>query len=437
MNQQHEEQQTPWPRIFLLVVGALALFLFISLYHLYGNNENKDAWNKDVRSHLASLKANNPKDAMPLITKAFQKVDWVKLEENNRDLGKVAQQGWSGQPAETNLLPLLEQHNGVIYQLGRAAARPDCNFPPTKNRGKNLSLPKFSNLENLSFLLVANARLQILRGNREEGIQRLVEALSLGSRFCQPRDQAHLQMHLAGLTMMDLATSALTSLLETTPLPSDVYRHVGNQLAIIDDQRQSAAEALISEAYQFQDTMEGSIDDLEKLASVLQFYDPALSIGQAQEKAKALGSDIPTFAQEHVRVWQELSKQLALPIYQQQTLDNDFITSYTTNRLVQYQFSNITPVVIRDNLTEARLRLLRAFCGAMDPEQPINIDIYLDPFADASLSKNGNILYSIGPDKISQQGLKLYDPQKGLTSKGDLVIRLSQDQELIIDILKE
>ena len=46
-----------------------------------------------------------------------------------------------------------------------------------------------------------------------------------------------------------------------------------------------------------------------------------------------------------------------------------------------------------------------------------------DPFTTSTLISYNNFIYSIGPDKIDNYALIVYDPTNGIISRGDILVK--------------
>ncbi len=414
---EEDRQSRSWARVFLIISGFLIVFLFLLLWQLRQGSQPRDGWLKEADRHLRTETREN---ALVPIIEAFHQTEWEALSEHRPRLAAIASRGWSEATPETG--ELIERHRVPISLITRSASFDSLSFPPTSSRGLEMPRPDIGEVHEFTLLLVANAQRALALGRTEDGIERLLEALRFGQRFCRPRDQSSLPQHVAGLSSMEISLQTLRRALQQNTFSEEMLQKVQTQIAAIEQDYVSITEALRAEAEIFRREMTERFESTQRLAQGLQFYDEDLAPRGAMNLAKALQADTLTFSQEHDRVWSELESIFSQPIFEQPVIDAKWFQTATENRLVWREYSSISPLLIREAVLLAQLRLVQLLCERpLTPDQ-IQHSGLTDPFSGEPFQLSADRLFSIGPDQATQQGTMIYDPQEGITSQGDIVV---------------
>lgn len=409
---------SPWQRVFLMVTGFLLAFLVASFVGFYWwNHGGPDPWIREMESTAKPEGA----DAMRPVLEALPKVDWEVLAAGRERLQAAAVGGWKIDSAD--LAPLLEKHSFLVTAAQRSAAIPVANFPPLGDRGTLTIRPRFERLELVNLLLGANARRLEAEGHTEEALQREVELALLGNRFARPSSEATLTHHLVALSALEIATNGIVAVLENQRPSPEVLVRLEAQLLALETSRSGVAEGIQTEMAIHHKEVTDAAGDPAKLEQILMAYDSKLKPQDARREAQDLVADALSFAPESGRVYGELEAAMRLPCWERPRLDQAWLEARTTNRLLRRQFLDPSPLLARECLAVARLRLARGLClHALGRDA--ELDSVVDPYTGKPLRRTEETLYSIGPDAIDDGGTRAYQPADGVWSSGDVVMRL-------------
>lgn len=410
---------SPWPRIFVIISCFLLAFLAALFWSVYTRSDSSDPWIGLARRHAADAPGDNALGAM---VDAIERVDWRELKKWTPELQAIAVGGWNEENAEMEAL--IKNHQLVFNDIGRAASMPSCDFPGTSSRGIEMPRPDLERLRALALLAVANGRMLAAHDREEEALQRLIEAAVFGARLTRPYEEATLSAHLAGMAMLELATGGIIDLLRSPGIPDSARDRAVNQLSLINGLYNPIREAFLAEADVYTAEITARGGNAVKLAEGLRYFNAGLNPAEAEELARALKEDARSFPEEQERVWIELSRLLALPIYEQPVIDADWFEEKSSNRLVRMQFTGMSKLTVREGVLLARLRiaLVLAALGAEDAVLPA--EALADPFSPEPLRITPTLVYSIGPDGEDQFGERRYNPADGVYTEGDIAVSL-------------
>ena len=411
-----EKTVSPWPRVFAIVTAFLAVFLFFLFRLVYQQGSSaQEPWLKELHTFLVSQKTRS---AMTPISEAFEGLDWESLHRQKKAMRELAITGWKGE--NEAIIDVLERNAALVPAVAASAEIGDVVFPLTKDRGIEAPRPPFELLETVAYFLTTNARMLEWRGRVDDAMLRMSETALLGMRFCRPRDEACLNGHLAGLAMIDLSSNGMTRILSRDVPGDQTLAMCYERLTKIDRDLPSIAEALEADADVFANELLAHGNSPAQMASVLQFYNRDLSEVQAAALAKDLGADIPTFKEEHGKLWGEVGRVLRLPFPTRPLLDAKWLKAQTPNRLARMYFPDVQTLAVRETVTRARVRLLRALClEALGRDAEARA--LRDPFSGMPFQWTDKGVYSLGPDARDDGGVVLYEPTRGVSSAGDVV----------------
>ena len=413
-NQPAEAPASPMTgsRVFIGVSVFLLLFLAGMAWYIHASRNARSAWRQEAR---AGVSASDAPNAIEPILDALDRVDWRAVSASEALLKRTATEGWSEESAQ--LIPLIANHQQVLSLAMRSAAIPQCRLPPTSDADASVPRPNIEEFRLLSFLLVANGRRLAATGHAEEAAQRLMDAAILGVRFTRPRAEATLTSHLIGMTAMELAIDALDDVISTAgEMPAEWRGSLAAQLAELDGSYYPIREAFRAEAGIYSRELAARSATPADLAEGLQLAGAVLPQGaNTVEVAGSLHADALTVTGEQDRVWGVLDGILAMPPARQPRIDREWFAQASPNRLVQIQFAELTPLILREGILLARLRLERAALLPGGEALPA------DPFDGEPLRVAEGRIWSIGPDLRDDGGMVEYAPGKGLASGGDMI----------------
>lgn len=258
-----------WTRIFLVITLFLFGF-FLILLLVIRPAEAQERWMSSLRTHQTS----NPDEAAGLrpFLAALKAVDWKELQRISPELRAVA--NFTEEPTTAHL-QFLTRHREVSRQIALVAEGDELGFPDLTNRIEPINRPSLGDMESFSRLLAANAAVSLLSGNPVESMERSLDMITVGAMMCQPRERATLSLHVSGfflmeaaLPILELSMEVLREDLDTDPVLARLQR--------VNEIRQPMSEAILAEFRLAAETIQASSDRPERLADVLQFYNPDL-----------------------------------------------------------------------------------------------------------------------------------------------------------------
>ncbi|MBI1290043.1 hypothetical protein GC173_02200 [bacterium] len=407
-----------WLNVFLMVSGFLVIFMVCLLVFVLRDGGRRDAWADAVKASLD--KEGSSFDAMAPVMEGLDRLDWDELAARREKLELVARAGWT---PDADLDSLLLASQPVISLVGRSAAIPKASFPSLLGYELDRPLPHFDRFWLLTQLLVANARRLEAQGEREEAVQRLIELATLGSRFARPPGEASYASHGLAITMMEQAVGVTAEVVRGgKPLPAEALRRIDLQLQELEEKYVPLRSAVYDELDLFEHMARNRTGSPEELAVVLQCYDTSLTRAQAGVQAKDLFGLVPSLPQELEQLKPSLDAALAKPDAVRPVFDDAMLATLSTNPLALLPLRPVGALSMREQVMRTRLRLARALCQHLiDPNAAVSV---VDPFAGVPLVYTGTSLVSVGPDRFLENGARIYNPQSGLASAGDVVLTL-------------
>jgi hypothetical protein len=407
-----------WLNVFVIITGFLTLFMVGLVVSIARSGGEGDAWDAAMRKHLAREGAGF--DAMGPVLEAVEEVDWKLLERQRSALDATARSGWS---PDTELERTIESHQPVVALIGRSAALPRSSFPSLLEYEVDRPLPRFDRFHVLSLLMIANARRLAAEGSQSEAIQRLIELATLGTRFSRPASEASYSSHGLSITMIEQAVGVAGEIIRDSPqLPVESLRRIELQLSELESKYVPVRAAAYDELDLFLHVARNRLKDQDDVAVVLQFYDTTLSRNDAAQQASEWFVHAAPLPQEIEKLKPLIDDALNRPHHHRPILDDVALSRMSQNPLALLPLRPVGALSMREGMMLARIQMVRALCQRLtNPDGAITAE---DPFSGNPLTVVGNVILSVGPDGVSQGGGKLYNPQDGLASPGDLVLSL-------------
>jgi hypothetical protein len=353
---------------------------------------------------------------------ALQQTDWKGLERYRESFRGSALPGWSPTTREA---AFIRAQQPVISLIGRSASLPVSTFPNLTGLGPERPLPRSERILALQSLLMANVQYLVSQGYGNEALARLLEMGTLGTRFARPESEASWQAHGIAITTLDF-TAGLAGRLaashEVHGLGAQELQRLELQLAALEAQYLPLLQAARSELVHYQSVLEANLGSRNSLAVALQFYDPDLTRPAALEEADRLYGWASSFPAAMRLVADKVLSELSRPPYERQLLIGEAPVQWSDNPLAARSVEPLGALAQREAIMLARLRLARAAARlALNPAATIN-DL-VDPFSGEPLQLQGQLLYSVGPDRFDNDGRE--PSGTGPWADSDIVLRVT------------
>lgn len=347
-----------WTRVFILITAFLFV-LFLLLLWVMRPIQPHDQWLANLRTHHGE----NPGDSRGVGTllSALRPVEWKELNDLGEDLRLVAT--LQSQPTDP-ILQLLSRHTETFRHLSLLASGEGLQMPVVAGRIEPVPRPDLRQMERFAHLLAANGATKLLGGSRVEAVERSLDMLTVGAMLCQPRESATLTLHLAGYFLMEGALPVLELSIES--LGGDLDR--GNILERIDrveELRAPISEAILAEIRLNTDTIQANSERPERLADVLQYYDPELGRADALAEAFTLLHHAISIGNETALLLPDLERILRSGGESAPVSRNDLIT-LMPNPLMARQLPDIRALEIRERNLLRRLAGVRELVASMN-----------------------------------------------------------------------
>lgn len=407
----------PWRRVFVIITAFLFLFLCSLAWMIHRGSKSRSGWFADARQMTDTSTERN---ALTFLVQAFEKTDWQALEAMETRLRERAVSGWAVRDME--LLALLEQHQSAIVAVSMATEVRESRFPSTESAGLLGPRPDLQALTRFTWLLSANARRLEADGRTEEALWRALDLMNFGALFTRPTAEASLSGHLAGLAALELGLTIAKPILVDAQLPAITRQRAALRLALIEAEYNSARNAIVAEGLLFAREAEARVGNPRQLRLLLEYFGHQTDEQQAAALAEPYRADPSLLVADVEQLLRRMLEAANNKRRDGVRIDRAWFDANAPHPLLAHQFTDVSSLLVREDVMLAKLRLARWACSILSPagEQTVPED----PFGGEPLRQRGDTIYSIGPDLEDGGGESVYTPSQGTRSEGDVLLKL-------------
>jgi hypothetical protein len=139
--------------------------------------------------------------------------------------------------------------------------------------------------------------------------------------------------------------------------------------------------------------------------------------------AEEMSGDSLSIGPAFDKLWEDVEGELAKGPLERARLDRRWMEEHTENGLLRLHLVEPEPLLVREGVMRARLRLAQAVILDRVGKK-VEAAAVLDPFTGRALHWGAGVVYSVGPDGVDNGGRVAYQPTAGIHSEGDLVAEL-------------
>ncbi len=409
-----------WRNLFIATIGFLGLFLVLMVYVVHHDQDREESFELLARQHLH---AHTKRNALLPIIEALEQVHWDVLAAN-RELLQAAALENKNLDSPT-LDAILKKHQSAIASITRSADIPIVSLPSTVNANLDTPQPRIDDMQNLGFMLVANAKRLAAEGRSEEALQRLMETALLGSRFCRPRDEASLSRHIVGMTLMEMSVSSMPPVLRNPELDIDTRLKIAEQLREVESSFASVEEGLRANLLLVEQEISSRFDDPVRLVEAMQILQPDVDQSEHTELARKYTGDPSEYLNASAELHEKIDAFLKSQPDFSRRIDKEWFEKNAGHPMLKCHFTEWSALLVRDASIRCRIRLTRLLAVHQITDKKESEEL-LDPFDGMPLRVANNMIYSVGPDGVDDGGKKIYDQGNGVFSDGDITLAISQ-----------